>query len=431
MSINRTKFRIIFQTFRMEPNGGHLKRLAPRWSARPLKHDDEILCNLRLFFYVFLVSDLALNIFSGSGKRGKWCRQELLFGMGWVFQYVFCNSYETKHATTRTCWLRNLQICWVWSQTLRFWPESSPETPSWWCSFLSTLPIADQRKVGPFLKSNMGWWADVEELRYVLPESLAFPSWCGRWQWEGGCFQFIVDVKLRVSGLSILDSLIWDGSHWSVTLSCVSIDDFVLVMPLQHFLRTSACTASYSETACNLSLSQAIKHLSTRPCHVKKSQWTVSWLLQFSIHDWWFMMLVIFLHAFSQANFLCCQASQRFWQLSEVSAGPWWWPCHEGWRGLKLIPKSWAQNLQAYWRLAAGSSVVPQEENQHLGWIWGQPKGMVSVANRQVCIRISQSKPSWNCGFASLPLRIGKVGCNSPKGGLAKAAFTIHIDIIL
>lgn len=286
MSINRTKFRIIFQTFRMEPNGGHLKRLAPRWSARPLKHDDEILCNLRLFFYVFLVSDLALNIFSGSGKRGKWCRQELLFGMGWVFQYVFCNSYETKHATTRTCWLRNLQICWVWSQTLRFWPESLPETPSWWCSFLSTLPMQDQRKVGTFLKSNMWWWADVEELRYVLPESLAFPSWCGRWQWEGGCFQFIVDVKLRVSGLSILDSLIWDGSHWSVTLSCVSIDDFVLVMPLQHFLRTSACTASYSERACNSSLSQAIKHLSTRPCHVKKSQWTVSdWLLQFMLHD--------------------------------------------------------------------------------------------------------------------------------------------------
>ena len=40
------------------------------------------------------------------------------------------------------------------------------------------------------------------------------------------------------------------------------------------------------QRACNSSLSEAIKHLSTRPCHVKKSQWTVSdWLLQFMLHD--------------------------------------------------------------------------------------------------------------------------------------------------
>ena len=175
ITINRTKFRIIFQTFPMEPNGGHLKRLAPRWSARPLKHDDEIPCNPRLFSCVWF----GLNIFAGSGKRGKLCRQELLFGMGWVFQYVFCNSYSTKHATTRTCWLRNLQICWVWSQTLRFWPESSPETPSRWCSFLTTLPKCRSTESG-----------DVSEIEHGV---------MGR-RWR---------AKVRTSGKPCLSILMW------------------------------------------------------------------------------------------------------------------------------------------------------------------------------------------------------------------------------
>ena len=80
------------------------------------------------------------------------------------------------------------------------------------------------------------------------------------------------------------------------------------------------------------------------------------------------------------------------------------------------------QKIQAYWRLAAGSSVVPQE-NQHLRWIWGlRGRGF------------SCTSPKFASGFlrASHPGTVASRVClwgsedwmQLPKGGLAKAAFT-------
>lgn len=91
--------------------------------------------------------------------------------------------------------------------------------------------------------------------------------------------------------------------------------------------------------------------------------------------------------------------------------------------GLKISRPTGAWLLVLQWYPRKRINILDEFEVNQRAWF------LLQIA--QVCIRISQSKPSWNCGFASLPLRIGKVGCNSPKGGLAKAAFTIHIDIIL